>query len=395
MSQRDLSARHPDDPVIVSARRSPIGRRNGALAAIHPHDLLAAVQGAVIEDGAIPGSDIDMIITGCVTQVGDQSYNIGRMAALASGLPAEVPAMTIDSQCGSSQQAVNVAAGLVRSAAADIVLASGVESMSRVPLGSALGSAREAGFGTPYSEGYTSRFEVVGQGESAERIADKWHITRGECDAWAVRSQQRAAEATQRGRFDREVVPLSVDGATVTRDQGIRVSTPESLAALRPAFREDGCHTAGNSSQISDGAAAVLVMSRRRAGRLGLTPLARLAGQAFVGVDPVLKLTGPIPATAALLRRAGLTTDDIGVFEVSEAFASVVLAWLAETGADPDRVNVNGGAIALGHPVGASGARMIATATHELVCSGMQFAVVTMCCGGGLGTATLLAAEGA
>ena len=386
-----LPARQPDDAVIVSARRSPFGRRNGVLAGMHPHELLGSVHGAVIEDSGIPGPDVDMIITGCVTQIGDQSYNIGRMAALGSGLPAEVPAMTIDGQCGSSHQAVNVAASMVRSGAAEVIVASGVESMSRIPLGSAQGT----GFGTPYSAGYTSRFEVVGQGESAERIADKWHITRAECDAWAVRSQQRAAAATERGRFDREVVPLSVDGEIVTRDQGIRASTPESLAALRPVFREDGRHTAANSSQISDGAAAVLVMSRSRAGKLGLTPLARVAGQAFVGVDPVLKLTGPIPATAALLNRAGLTTDDIGVFEVSEAFASVVLAWLAETGADPDRVNVNGGAIALGHPVGASGARMIATAAHELVCSGMQFAVVTMCCGGGLGTATLLEAESA
>jgi acetyl-CoA acetyltransferase family protein len=386
-----LSARHPDDPVIVGARRSPFGRRNGVLAGVHPHDLLGSVHRAVIEDSAIQGPDIDMIITGCVTQIGDQSYNIGRMAALSGGLPAEVPAMTIDSQCGSSHQAVNVAASMIRSGAAEVIMASGVESMSRVPLGSAQG----AGFGTPYGDGYTSRFEVVGQGESAERIADKWHITRVECDAWAARSQQRAAEATERGRFGREVVPLSVDGDIVTRDQGIRASTPESLAALRPVFREDGRHTAANSSQISDGAAAVLVMSRSQAGKLGLTPLARVAGQAFVGVDPVLKLTGPIPATAAILNRAGLTADDVGVFEVSEAFASVVLAWLAETGADPDRVNVNGGAIALGHPVGASGARMVATAAHELACSGKQFAVVTMCCGGGLGTATLLEAEGA
>jgi acetyl-CoA acetyltransferase family protein len=386
-----VSARHPDDPVIVGARRSPFGRRNGVLAGVHPHDLLGSVHRAVIEDSAIQGPDIDMIITGCVTQIGDQSYNIGRMAALGGGLPAEVPAMTIDSQCGSSHQAVNVAASMIRSGVAEVIVASGVESMSRVPLGSAQG----AGFGTPYGDGYTSRFEVVGQGESAERIADKWHITRVECDAWAARSQQRAAEATERGRFGREVVPLSVDGEIVTRDQGIRSSTPESLAALRPVFREDGRHTAANSSQISDGAAAVLVMSRSRAGKLGLTPLARVAGQAFVGVDPVLKLTGPIPATAAILNRAGLTADDIGVFEVSEAFASVVLAWLAETGADPDRVNVNGGAIALGHPVGASGARMVATAAHELACSGKQFAVVTMCCGGGLGTATLLEAEGA
>jgi len=380
----------PDDAVIVSARRSPFGRRNGALAGVHPHDLLGSVHRAVIEDSAIQACDIDMIITGCVTQIGDQSYNIGRMAALAGGVPAEVPAMTIDSQCGSSHQAVNVAASMIRTGAAEVIVASGVESMSRVPLGSAQG----AGFGTPYSEGYADRFEMVGQGESAERIADKWHITRVECDAWAVRSQRRAAAATDGGRFDREIVPLSVDGEVVTRDQGIRASTPESLAALRPVFRENGRHTAANSSQISDGAAAVVVMSRRRASERGLTPLARVAGQAFVGVDPVLKLTGPIPATEAILNRAGMTVDDIGVFEVSEAFASVVLAWLAETGADPDRVNVNGGAIALGHPVGASGARLVATAAHELACSGTQFAVVTMCCGGGLGTATLLEAEG-
>jgi acetyl-CoA acetyltransferase family protein len=379
----------PDDAVIVAARRSPIGRRNGMLASVHPHDLLVAVQNAALNEVSMTDDRLDMIITGCVTQVGDQSYNVGRMGALSGGLRPEVPAMTVDAQCGSSHQAVNLAAGMVRSGAAEVVLASGVEAMSRVPLG----SAQSAGFGTPYSDGYVRRYELVGQGESAERIADRWDVARVECDAWAAISQQRAAAATDEGRFEREIVPLDVDGVFVTRDQGIRESSPRSLGALKAAFRVDGRHTAGNSSQISDGAAAVVITSRAAADRLGLKPLVRVAGQAFVGVDPVLKLTGPIPATRALLDRAGLVVGDIDLFEVSEAFASVVLAWFAEIGANVEQVNVNGGAIALGHPVGASGARMITTATHELARSQGQFAVVTMCCGGGLGTATLLAVE--
>jgi acetyl-CoA acetyltransferase family protein len=383
------TARHANDAVIVAARRTPLGRRNGRLGLFHPHQLLAAVHDAAIADAAIDPADLDMVVTGCVTQIGEQSYNVGRMASLAGGLPLTVPAMTIDSQCGSSQQAVNVAAGLIRSGAAEVILASGVEAMTRVPLG----SAQEGDFGTPYSAGYVERYELIGQGEAAERIADKWNVSREQCDDWAARSQRRAASATEAGRFAGEIVPLPVEGALMTSDEGIRASSPESLAALRPVFRRDGRHTAGNSSQISDGAAAVLVMSRARAERAQLPVIARIAGQAFVGVDPVLKLTGAIPATERLLAGGGLDVGDIGLFEVSEAFASVVLAWLAETGADPERVNVNGGAIALGHPVGASGARMITTAARELARTATDFAVVAMCCGGGLGTATLLAAE--
>jgi acetyl-CoA acetyltransferase family protein len=383
-----LPPRAERDAMIVAARRTPIGRRNGSLSTVHPHELLAAANAAVLADSGLAGGDLDMIVCGCVTQVGDQAYNIGRMAALAVGLPVEVPAMTLDSQCGSSQQAVNVAAALVRSGAAEVVLACGVESMSRVPLG----SAQLEQFGSPYSASYLSRYELVTQGESAERIADKWRLTRADCDAWAERSQRLAAEATAAGRFDDEVTAVPVGNSFVTSDEGIRESTAESLAALAPAFRPAGRHTAGNSSQISDGAAAVLVMSRARARTGAAVPIARIAREAFVGVDPVLKLTGAIPATASLLG-GGITPADIGLFEVSEAFASVVLAWLAETHADPDRVNVNGGAIALGHPVGASGARMIVTAAHEMRRRDAEAAVIAMCCGGGLGTATLLVPE--
>jgi acetyl-CoA acetyltransferase family protein len=379
----------PHDAVIVAARRTPIGRRGGQFSTLHPHELLAATTGAAMGDAVLDGPDIDAIVCGCVTQVGDQAYNVGRMAALAAGMPSQVPAMSVDSQCGSSQQAVNIAATMVRSGAAEVVVASGVESMSRVPLGSA--QLRE--FGTPFSQGYLDRYEVVAQGESAERIADKWGIDRRGCDEWAARSQRLAGRAVAEGRFRQEIVAIAVGDDIVIRDEGIRDSTVDQLAALRPAFRENGRHTAGNSSQISDGAATVVVMSRERATLAGLRPLAHIAGQAFVGVDPAIKLTGPIPATAKLLGQADLAVRDIGSFEVSEAFAAVVLAWLAETGADPERVNTNGGAIALGHPVGASGARMITTAAHELARSATEFSVVTMCCGGGLGTATLLAAE--
>jgi acetyl-CoA acetyltransferase family protein len=376
------------DAMIVAARRTPIGRRNGSLSTVHPHELLAAANAAVLADSGLAGGDLDMIVCGCVTQVGDQAYNIGRMAALSAGLPVEVPAMTLDSQCGSSQQAVNVAAALVHSGAAEVVLACGVESMSRVPLG----SAQLEQFGSPYSASYLDRYELVTQGESAERIADRWQLTRADCDAWAERSQRLAAQATAAGRFSDEITPVPVGNSLVTSDEGIRESTAESLAALAPAFRPAGRHTAGNSSQISDGAAAVVVMARARARTSGAIPIARIAGEAFVGVDPVLKLTGAIPATATLLAR-GITPADIGLFEVSEAFASVALAWLAETHADADRVNVNGGAIALGHPVGASGARMIVTAAHEMRRRDAEAAVIAMCCGGGLGTGTLLVPE--
>ena len=377
------------DAVIVGSVRTPIGKRGGALADVHPSDLLGLVTNEVLRRTGTQPGDVDQILTGCVTQVGEQAYNIARTSALAAGIPAEVPGTTMDAQCGSSQQAVNLAAALVGADAAEVVLASGVESMSRVPLG----AASKAGPGEPFTDAYRDRWEIVAQGESAERIADRWHVDRKACDAWGLRSQQRAAHAWAEGRFDDEIVPVTLpDGSTMSRDEGPRPSTEAGLAALRPAFRPDGRHTAGTSSQISDGDAAVLLMSRRRAEAAGLDVQAVVRAQAMVAVDPVIKLTGPIPATQTLLERQGLVVDDVDLFEVNEAFASVVLAWLAELKAPEETVNVNGGAIALGHPVGATGARLITTMVHEMKRRAAQRGVVTMCCGGGLGTASLLEA---
>lgn len=380
-------AQTQQEAVIVAARRSPVGRRNGALSSVHPHDLLGAVQSAVLAQVDLDPAQVDLIISGCVTKVGEQAYNIARLAALASGLPDSVPGITLDAQCGSSQQAVNLAASMVAAGTADIVLASGVEAMSRVPLG----TDRQNGPGRALSESYLARYEDLTVGESAERIADKWRITRADCDAWAARSQRLAGAARDAGVFTAEIVPLQVNGATVDQDEGIRDSPVAALAKLRTAFREDGALTAASSSQISDGAAAVLVMSERRAEQLGLEPMVRVIGQSIVGVDPILRLTGPIPVTEQLLGRAGLSIQDIDHFEVNEAFASVVHAWLRATGAPDDRVNPLGGAIALGHPVGATGARLITTAAHRMVAQGHDRAIVAMCCGGGLGTGTLLA----
>ncbi|TDC58546.1 acetyl-CoA C-acyltransferase [Actinomadura sp. KC345] len=371
-----------NDVVLLSAVRSPIGRRKGGLSGAHPVDLLGHVLTAAVDRAGLTPADVTQVLAGCVTQAGAQGYNIARNAALAAGFPAEVPGSTIDAQCGSSQQAVNLGAALVASGAAEVVVAAGVESMSRLPLGTAV----EAGPGEPLNDAYRARYEVVHQGESAERIADRWNLDRRACDEFALASQDRAAEAWATGRFDREVLPL----AGVTRDEGLRASSLDGLGGLKPAFRSEGRLTAGSSSQLSDGAAAVVLTSAAHAAAVGLRPRARILAQATVGVDPVLKLTGPIPATRAILARTGLSLADIDRFEVNEAFASVVLAWQAELGADPDRVNVNGGAIALGHPVGATGARLVTTALHELERSGTDRALVTMCCGGGLGTATLL-----
>jgi acetyl-CoA C-acetyltransferase len=371
-----------NDVVILSAVRTPIGKRNGGLSGVHPVDLLGHVLTAAVERAGLTPGDVTQVLAGCVTQAGEQGYNIARGALLAAGFPPEVPGSTIDAQCGSSQQAVNLGAALIASGAADVVVASGVESMSRLPLGTAV----KAGPGDPLNEAYRARYEVVHQGESAERIADLWKLDRAACDEFALASQSRAAAAWAAGRFDDETLPI----AGVERDEGIRPSTLDGLGCLKPAFRPDGRLTAGNSSQISDGAAAVVLTSASYAAGRGLRPRARIEAQATVGVDPVLKLTGPIPATRAILARTGLGIGDIGRFEVNEAFASVVLAWQAELGADPARVNVNGGAIALGHPVGATGARLVTTALHELERTGAGRALVTMCCGGGLGTATLL-----
>jgi acetyl-CoA acetyltransferase family protein len=377
----------PQRPVIAAAVRTPIGRRAGALAAVHPADLLALVMREALHRSGVAPGDVDQVIAGCVTQAGDQALNIGRTAWLAAGLPDTVPATTIDAQCGSSQQAVNLAASLVASGAAEVVLAGGVESMSRLPLR----TAAECGPGDPYPESYRDRFELVSQGESAERIADLWDISRDECDEIALRSQELALGARDAGWFDAELVPVATAAGTVGRDEGIRASTKDGLAALRPLFRTGGRHTAGNSSQISDGAAVVIVAAEGWVRQRGGPLLARIIDQAIVGVDPVIKLTGPIPATRRILSRTGLTLADIDRFEVNEAFASVLAAWSKELGAPLDRTNVNGGAIALGHPVGATGARLVTSIVHDLARNGGGRGLVTMCCGGGLGVATVLA----
>jgi len=374
-------------PVIVAARRTPIGRRNGALSGVHPQELLATANRAALDSAHLDGSELSLVLTGCVTKIGEQAYNVGRLATLGGGIPKEVPAVTLDAQCGSSQQAVNMAASAIMSGAADIVLASGVESMSRIPLG----SDRELGPGDALTESYRRRYEVVSAGESAERIADLWKITRAECDEFAWRSHQKALAAQRNGAFDAEIVTVvRQDGTKIDRDEGVRDNELASLGQLKPAFREDGFHTAATSSPINDGAAAVVIMTRDEARARGLEPLARIAAQSIVGVDPTIRLTGPIPATAQLLARSGLAMTDFDLFEVNEAFASVVLAWMREYRPDPARVNRNGGAIALGHPVGATGARLITTAVHDLVRSNERRALVAMCCGGGLGTGTVL-----
>jgi acetyl-CoA C-acetyltransferase len=385
------------DVVIVEAVRSPIGRRGGGLSTLHPADLLGSVLRALVDRAGIDPAAVDQVVGGCVTQVGEQTFNIARTAWLTAGLPLSVAATTVDSQCGSSQQAANLAAGLVAAGAADVVVACGVEAMSRIPLGSSV----KPGPGRPLPKTYFPQYEFTSQFEAAERIAEKWGVTREECDRFGLQSQQRAAGAWHEGRYEREVVPVTApvldddgkptgDTYVVGRDEGLRETSLERLAALKPVARDDGVHTAGTSSQISDGAAAVLMTSAARAAELGLTPRARVAHQCLVGVDPVLMLTGPIDATQRLLSRSGLAMDDIDTIEINEAFASIVLAWERELSPDPDRVNPNGGAIALGHPVGCTGARLITSALHELERTDRRTGLVTMCCGGGLGTGTIL-----
>ncbi len=379
------------DAVIVDAVRTPMGKRNGALSEWHPADLAAEVLAALAERNSLDPSVVDDVIMGCVSQVGEQTYNIARNAVLGAGWPESVPGVTIDRQCGSSQQSVHFAAQGVMAGAYDVVVAAGVESMTRVPMGSS------AGTGKPFGERMRERYHhsLIPQGLSAEMIAERWGIGREELDGYGLDSQMRALRATEEGRFDNEIVPIDVvvDGVATpfTRDEGIRpTTTAEALAALKPAFKEDGVVTAGNSSQITDGSAALLIMSEERAGELGLTPRARFTSFAVVGTDPVSMLTGPIPATEKVLAKAGLTIDDIDLFEVNEAFASVVGAWLRETGADWDKVNVNGGAIALGHPLGASGARLMTTLLNELERTGGRYGLQTMCEGGGLANGTII-----
>lgn len=377
--------------VIVEAARTPIGRRNGMFKDTHPTELAAAALNAVVERAGLERGQVDDIIMGCVSMVGDQALNIGRNSALLAGFPPEVPAVTIDRQCGSSQQAVHFAASLIDSGAAEIVIAAGVESMTRVPMG----STRANGPGYPFTDALKERYPIVAMGVSAEMIAERWRFSRQALDEYSLRSHQLADQAAAEGRFRREILPMdvTVDGVTqrVDRDEGIRPdSTLEKMAALKTPFKEDGVVTAASSSQISDGAAALLLMSERKAAALGLTPRARVAAQVAVGDDPVLALTGPIPATRRILNKSGLTLDDIDLIEINEAFAPVVLAWAHELEPDMERVNVNGGAIALGHPLGASGARLMTTLLHELERREARYGLQTMCCFGGLGLATII-----
>ena len=379
------------EAVIIEAVRTPVGRRGGVLKGWHPADLLAVTLQALFVRAPLDPALIDDVICGCVNQVGEQSRNLGRFAWLAAGFPEHVPATTIDRQCGSSQQAVHFAAQGIISGAYDLVVACGVESMSRVPLG----SAAENGPGEPFGPMVRARYDgrLVHQGLSAELISRKWSLSRAELDAYSLGSHERAAAASSQGRFAREIVPVPAgsNGVTAFRDEGIRVDTSlEQLAALRPAFDPAGMVTAGNSSQMSDGAAAMLIAERATAERLGLHPRARFRGFSVVGDDPILMLTGPIPATAKVLARAGLELRDIDIFEVNEAFASVILAWQRETGADSKKVNPNGGAIALGHPLGATGLRLMTSLLHELERSGKRYGLQTMCEGGGTANATII-----
>ncbi len=377
--------------VIVEAVRTPIGRghpEKGYYKDLHASNLLAKVYGELFARSGVDPAETGDVIAGCAQQFGEQGVNIGRNAWLEAGLPIETPATTIDRQCGSAQQAVNFAAALIASGVHDVVVGGGVEHMGHISFADGYEVMKE--HGSPFSPELLERYDLIPQGLSAEMIADKWEIPRSELDELGLRSQQLAAQATEEGRFEREIVPFAVNGDTYVRDQGLRETTLEGLSGLKPAFKEDGKITAGNSSQVSDGAAAVLLMSRERADALGLKPRARIFDQTTVGVDPVIMLTGPIPATEKLLERNGMKMDDIDLVEINEAFASVVGAWRRELDPDMDRVNVNGGAIALGHPLGSTGARLITTLLHEMERTDKEMGLVTMCCGGGLGTGTLI-----
>jgi len=378
--------------VIVEAARIPIGRgheEKGYYKDVHASNLLAKTYAELIKRAGIDPSEVEDVVAGCVQQFGEQGINIGRNAWLEAGLPMETPATTVDRQCGSAQQAINFGAALVASGVHDVVIGGGVEHMGHISFADSMSVMQEHGMA--FSPQLMERYNLVPQGISAQMIADKWEIPRSELDEIGLRSHQLAARATEEGRFEREIIPFSVNGDTYVQDQGIRPDTSlEKLSALKPAFKEDGKVTAGNSSQVSDGAAAVLLMTREKADELGLKPRARIVDQTTVGVDPVLMLTGPIPATQKLLDRNGMKISDIDLIEINEAFASVIAAWRREIEPDMDRVNVNGGAIALGHPLGSTGARLATTLLHELERSDKETGLVTMCCGGGLGTGTLI-----
>ena len=381
--------------VIIDAVRTPLGKRNGVLRDWHPVDLAAETLKALVDRNGIDPEVVDDVVMGCVMQVGEQAINVARNAVLAAGWPETVPGTTVDRQCGSSQQAAHFAAQGVLAGAYDVVVAGGVEVMTRVPMGSSMADGK---FGWPFGPAVGARYAdqggLVPQGISAELVADKWNLTRDDLDEFGARSQQLAGVATEEGRFEREISPvLGADGAMVTRDEGLRDTTVESLGKLKPSFRteeEGGRVTAGNSSQITDGASAVLIMSEEKAAELGVTPRARFVDFAIAGADPRLMLTAPIPATQKALDRAGLAIGDIDLIEINEAFASVVLAWQQEIKAETERINVNGGAIALGHPLGASGTRLLATLLCELERSGGRYGLQTMCEGGGLANATII-----
>ncbi|MEY3617779.1 MAG: hypothetical protein RL726_477 [Actinomycetota bacterium] len=381
--------------VIVDAIRTPLGKRNGKLKEWHPVDLMAEAMGAMVERNGFDPGLIDDVVMGCVMQVGEQSTNIARNAVLAAGWPEGVPGTTIDRQCGSSQQAAHFAAQGVMAGAYDIVVAAGVEVMTRVPMGSAMADGK---YGWPFGPRAVARYQdeggLVPQGVSAEMIADKWKISRDDMDRFGVQSQTRAARATAEGRFEREILPvLDAEGNLMTRDEGIRDTSMESLGKLKPSFRseEDGGRvTAGNSSQITDGASALLIMSEAKAKALGLTPRARFVNFSLAGDNPRYMLTAPIPATRKILERTGLSIEDMDVIEINEAFASVVLAWEKEFHPDMEKVNPNGGAIALGHPLGCSGARLMTTLLHELERTNGRYGLQTMCEGGGMANATII-----
>ena len=382
------------DIYIVEAARSAIGKRGKGLAGLKPADLLGAVQKAALERSGIDPANMGQVIGGCVSQVGEQTFNIARIAWLSQGLPLEVPATTIDAQCGSSQQATSLAAAMVASGMEDLVMACGVEMMTRVPLGSAMKEA------APMGDSYFAHYEPTSQFQGAAMIAEEYQLTRADVDAFGLRSQQNAARAWEENRFEREIVPIEApvlnesfeptgDTRVIDRDEGLRATTIDALSSLEPVPGQS-VHTAGTSSQVSDGAAVVILASAAGVEKYGLKPRARIVATTLVGVDPVTMLKGPIPASRKVLEQSGLTVDDIDVFEVNEAFASVVLAWQKELNPDPERVNPNGGAIALGHPTGSTGARLITSALHELERSGGRYGLIAMCCGGGLGTGTII-----
>ena len=389
-----------EDAVIVDAARSAVGRKKGSLGMVHPTDTLGPVMMKMLERNGVEPSSVDQVIGGCINKLAAQGMNVTRTAWLSHGGSEATPCITIDSQCGSSQEAVHLATGMVRSGMADVVIACGVENMTRLPIGSdAVGLKKE--LGKPVSRTYFHHYEFISQFEGAERMAEKYQITRADSDGFGLQSQERAKVAVDGGHFDSQIIPLEIpifdeegnrtdETIVFEKDEIPRNTSLEALAGLKSVAREDGVHTAGTSSQIADGAAAVLIMSAKKAEELGLKPLARILDAQLVGCDPVLMLEGPIPATEKMLDKTGLKIDDIDVFEVNEAFASVVLSWAKTVGADMDKVNPNGGAIALGHPLGATGCFLTTKAVHELQRTDGEYGLIAMCCGGGLGTGTII-----